>query len=155
MEVRIETLEPMRVAFIRHTGPYSGCGKTWEELGAWAGPRGLFMRPGVLMLGLGYDDPETTPPEEIRYDACITVGDDVEGDDRVKIQTLPGGCYATLTHRGSYERLAESYGHLCGTWFESSGKTMRQAPCVEIYRNSAQDTAEEDLITDIYLPIEA
>ncbi len=28
---------------------------------------------GVLVIGLCYDDPEVTPPEKIRYEACVTV----------------------------------------------------------------------------------
>src|SRR5436190_3924825 len=40
MDVRIETVPVMRVAFVRHTGPYCEAGQAWQRLMAWAGPRG-------------------------------------------------------------------------------------------------------------------
>jgi AraC family transcriptional regulator len=64
MEVKITTLPKMRVAYVRHTGPYEECGSAWEKLMTWAGPAGV-LGPDTQMAGMGYDDPETTPPEEL------------------------------------------------------------------------------------------
>ncbi|MHC4090962.1 MAG: helix-turn-helix domain-containing protein, partial [Planctomycetota bacterium] len=36
MDVRIETREPIRVAFMRHVGPYDQVRATWGKLCAWA-----------------------------------------------------------------------------------------------------------------------
>jgi AraC family transcriptional regulator len=47
MDVRIEKIEPIRVAFIRRVGPYTEVGPTWEKLGAWAGP-GVHIRAGMI-----------------------------------------------------------------------------------------------------------
>ena len=74
MDVRVESVAPMRVAFIRHVGPYLQVGETWGRLFAWAGPRGLVAR-GPKMIGVCYDDPEVTPPDKLRYDACLSVGE--------------------------------------------------------------------------------
>ena len=40
--VRVEKVPERRVAFLRHVGPYTECGPTFQKLGMWAGPRGLF-----------------------------------------------------------------------------------------------------------------
>ena len=64
MDARIENVEPMRVAFIRHVGPYNEVGETWGKLCTWAGPKGLFG-PNTKCLGLCYDDPEVTPEAEL------------------------------------------------------------------------------------------
>ena len=72
MDVRVETVPPMRVVFIRHVGPYMQVGQTWGRLFAWAGPRGLVAR-GPKMIGVCHDDPEVTPPDKLRYDACLVV----------------------------------------------------------------------------------
>ena len=108
MDVTICRRDPMRVAFIRHVGPYDQCGKAWERLCEWAGPNGL-MGPGAEMLGVCYDDPDVTPPERIRYDACITVQPGVAAEGDVGVQTLAGGTYARFTHHGPYDRLGEIY----------------------------------------------
>ncbi len=153
MDVRIETRKPMRVAFIRHVGPYNQVGATWGRLCAWAGMRGLFG-PNTVLLGLCHDDPEVTPPDKIRYDACIAVGPNVSGDGEVGVQEIAGGDYAVTLHRGPYDNLADTYARLCGQWLPAHGRELRSAPSLEIYRNSPQDTAPDDLLTDVYLPLE-
>ena len=39
MEVRIETLEPKKVAFVRHIGPYEKCEPAWNTLCSYAGQK--------------------------------------------------------------------------------------------------------------------
>jgi len=154
MDVRIENIEPMRVASVRHVGPYIECDPAWQKLCAWAGPKGLFG-PGVKMIGISYDDPEVTAPEKIRYDACITVDDTVEPEGDINVQVIPGGEYAVATHRGPYTKLIETYGKLYGEWAPQSGRVVKPAPCFEIYRNDPESTPPEELITDVYIPLEA
>jgi AraC family transcriptional regulator len=138
---------------MRHVGPYNQVGETWDKLCMWAGPRGLFG-PHTEILGVSHDDPDVTPPDKLRYDACLTVGDAVEAEGEVGIQEVAGGEYAVTTHHGPYEKLSETYAKLCGQWLPSSGRVPRSAPAYEVYRNSPADTAPEDLITDIHLPLE-
>ncbi len=152
MDVKIEKREPLRVAFVRHVGPYQGVGEAWQKLCGWAGPRGLFG-PNTAMLGVCHDDPDVTPPERIRYDACISAPDGLEAEGDVGIQEVAGGDYAVTTHHGPYENLAATYAVLCGEWLPSSGRELRSAPSLEFYRNSPQDTKPEDLVTDIYMPL--
>ena len=154
VEVKVKTIEPMRVAFVRHVGPYHEVGATWDKLCAWAGPRGLFG-PHTVMLGVCHDDPEVTPADKIRYDACLSVNASVQGEGEVGIQEIEGGEYAVATHHGPYEKLSESWGQLCGQWLPSSGYEPRSAPGFELYRNSPHNTAPEDLVTDLHLPLQA
>ncbi len=153
MEVRVETIEPKRVAFMRHVGPYDQVGATWGRLMMWAGPRGL-LGPQMTLLGLTHDDPEVTPPDKIRYDACLTVHDGFQAEGDVGVQEIPGGDHAVTTHRGPYENLGKTYARLCGEWLPSSGRELRTAPAFEVYRNNPQTTKPEDLLTDIYMPLE-
>src|SRR5262249_9242521 len=73
MEVRLEILAPMQVAFLRHVGPYEDekLTETWEKLLTWARSHGL-LGPRTLKIGVGYDNPHVTPADKLRYDACIT-----------------------------------------------------------------------------------
>ncbi len=153
MEVRIEKIEPIRVAFMRHIGPYEECGKTWAKFCAWAGPRGLFG-PNTTVLGISHDDPEVTPPEKIRYDACITVDENFEPEGEVGVQEISGGDYAVIVHHGPYERLIDTYSRICGEWAPRSGRVLKSGPCFEIYRNNPEETPPEVLVTDVYVPLE-
>ena len=150
LAVRVETLPEMRVAFIRHVGPYAETDAAYATLMAWAGQRGLLGR-GAEVFGIAYDDPHVTPAERLRYDAALVVAPEVAPEGEVGIQLIEGGKYAVATHRGVYETLGETYTRLCGEWIPRSGRELSAAPALEFYRNSPADTAPEDLIADIYL----
>ena len=59
MEIAVETVAPMRVAFVRHIGPYDQCSTAWDRLSSWLGKEGYLGR-GCRFLGVSYDDPEST-----------------------------------------------------------------------------------------------
>lgn len=151
LAARIVSIPTMRVAFMRHVGPYGEVGQTWGKLFAWAGPKGLLGR-GVKIMGIVHDDPEVTPPDKVRYDVCIVVDDSFRPEGDIGTQQIAGK-YAVATHQGSYEALGETYGRLCGQWLPGSGWELRSAPAFEMYRNSPRDTKPEELLTDIYLPL--
>jgi AraC family transcriptional regulator len=154
MDVRIETVPPRRVAFMRHVGPYREVGETWGKLMGWAARKGL-LGPRTVMLGVAHDDPDVTPPDKLRYDVCVTVDDSFRPEDEVGVQDVGGGEYAVTTHRGPYETVARTLARLCGEWLPSSGREARSAPCFGIFRNAPPDTNPEDLLTDLHLPLES
>lgn len=152
VDVRTETISQMKVAFVRHTGPYQNVGTAWQRLMAWAGPRGL-IGPATQFVSVYYDDPAVTPPDKLRADACITVGDAVQPDGDVGVQEIGGGDYAIARHVGPYDKLGDTYSQLCGSWLPASGRELRAAPPLEFYRNSPMNTPPEQLITDVCMPL--
>jgi AraC family transcriptional regulator len=152
MRIAVRRLDPMRVAFIRHIGPYDEVEETWHRLMPRLGAAG-WLGPDTKVIGLSHDDPEVTPPEKLRYDACVTVGPGFEPEGEIGVQEIPGGDYAFVTHHGPYERLGETYGALYGGWLPRSGREPRAEPCIEVYLNHPEETDPEDLLTDIYVPL--
>ena len=45
----------------------------------------------TLFLGASYDDPDVTPADKLRYDACLTVADSVIGEGAIGVMDLVGG----------------------------------------------------------------
>ncbi len=154
MEVRFENREPLRVAYVRHIGPYMECGKAWQTLFAQAGQQGL-IGADALRIGIGHDNPDVTPAEKLRYDACLTVGDQAQPSGELQVKEIPGGEYAIVTHRGSYAGLPGVYRGIFHDWLPGSGRALRHAPCFEVYVNNPNSTADENLITEIYVPLES
>ncbi len=152
MNVTIKRIEPMRVAFVRHVGPYHQVGKAWDTLCTFLGKEGR-LGGDSQFIGLSHDDPEVTPPDKIRYDACVTVGADFRPRGDVGVQVIAGGDYAVMTHFGPYEKLNESYTKLLGQWLPRSGRGLCSGPSLEFYLNSPESTAPEDLLTDIHVPL--
>jgi AraC family transcriptional regulator len=148
----IKELAPMNIVFVRHVGPYSEVGAAWGRLMAWAGPRGL-LGPETKMVGIVHDDPDVTPQEKIRYDACIVVTRPVAAEGDVGTTEIAGGAYAVFTHKGPYEDFGKTYGQIFGSWLPKSGYQLRDVPSFEQYLNSPQNTRPEDLVTLIYVPV--
>ncbi|MFH2002376.1 MAG: AraC family transcriptional regulator [Planctomycetota bacterium] len=153
MKVEIRSMEPMRVAFVRHTGPYDQCGTAWEKLCSTLGAKG-WLGPGVQFMGLCHDDPEVTPSDKIRYDACVKVDETFQPEGDIGVQVVPGGEFAVTTHLGPYNNLGKTYATLCGRWMPQNNRELRSAPSMEFYLNDPEGTDPEDLITDIYMPVE-
>ena len=152
LSARVHNLAAMKVAFVRHVGPYDQVGGAWDRLMAWAGRRGVF-RGAPTLFGIVHDDPEITPPERIRYDAAIAVTDEITAEDDIGIQRVGGERYVTVTHRGPYETIGDTYARLCGEWLPGSGAELLHAPTLEFYRNSPKNTSPENLITDVHMAL--
>jgi AraC family transcriptional regulator len=152
MDATIVFFPPTRVAYVRHVGPYATCHAAWSALCGWAGPKGL-LGPQVRVIGISHDDPEVTPPEKIRYDACITVSDDVAAEGPVGVMDIGGGDYAMALHAGPYSGLHQSYAELCGVALPKLGREPGYAPSLEIYLNDPAVTPPQDLRTEIYIPL--
>jgi AraC family transcriptional regulator len=152
MKVLIKTTAPIRVAFMRHVGPYDQVGSTWDKLMVWLGKEGL-IGSETLFIGLCHDDPEVTSPHKLRYDAAVSVADDFVPFADVGVQTIPGGEYAVTTHFGPYPKLGETYARLFGQWLPRSGRRAGFSPSFEMYLNNPEGTEPADLVTDIYVPL--
>ena len=149
MDVSVKTKAALRVACARATGPYTTSSKeAWVKLIAWAGPRELFVE-GALCLGMGHDTPSLTPASMLRYDACVTVGPEVVAEGETTIGEIPGGEYAVLLHKGPYEGLEASYRHIYQEWLPKSGRRAALLPPYEVYVNTPETTAPEELLTEI------
>jgi AraC family transcriptional regulator len=152
IEVRIERIAPMRVAFLRHVGPYNEVGTAWMKLMSWAGMRGLFGAH-TRAIGVLHDDPDITAPERLRYDAAVTIVSDLKPEGDIGVMDLMGGEYAITRHRGPYDQISSTYARLCGEWLPESGRELASAPALEIYLNNPQMAKPEDLLTDACLPL--
>ena len=152
--VTIQKFSAMRVAFLRHVGPYADVGPTWASLMSWAGSHGLFGSH-TRAIGISHDDPDITPPEKLRYDAAVTIVGEVRAEGEIGIQELPAGEYAIARHRGPYDRISETYARMCGEWLPASGRELAGSPALEFYLNAPMNTAPENLLTDTCLPLES
>jgi AraC family transcriptional regulator len=151
--VTIKSMKPMRVAFMRHVGPYRNVGATWNKLLPALGKDGL-IGGDTQFIGICHDDPAVTPPAKVRYDACVTVDQAFVPTGDIGGQTIPGGDYAMTTHFGAYKKMGQTYAKLFGQWLPRSGRELRSSFCFEEYLNAPEDTEPEDLLTDIYVPLQ-
>lgn len=152
-DVAIKTIAPATLAVIPHRGSYMEIGRAFETLFGTLGARNL-LRPGLCMKGLFYSDPTAVPEAELRSAAAIAVPDDsfpVEAP--LQRESLRGGAYAVLRHKGPYSDMKAAYDWLYGEWLPRSGREAADAPVFEDYLNNPREVAPGDLLTDICLPL--
>jgi AraC family transcriptional regulator len=151
----VKELAAQHVACVSFIGDYRGkaeiFGDLFAKLGAWAGPKGLFNED-TRMISAYNNDPQTTLPEELSLDVCVTVPEDVTGEGEIKTKILPGGTYVVasveLTGPEQYE---ESWAALVA-WLvdnEFEMDTDGTRPWYEIYKNNPQDHPEGHHILDM------
>jgi len=153
LTVAVKQLPPLRVACVRHVGPYDQCEAAWAKLCGLVAQHGLFGQD-TRFVGVGYDDPAITPPEKIRYDACLTMPDTFAGTVDLPVAVIANGEYACAVVKGPYTLLAPAYAWLCGVWGPDSGREFAAAPCLEFYLNDPKTTPPEAWLTEICVPLE-
>ena len=151
MSVRIENLPPMRVAYVHHHGPYHEITDAFAILMEWAMLAGVDVADEQV-LAVSDNRPDSTEAERERYDAAITVRDDVEGTATVGIETIGGGDYLVVEHIGPYDTLGEAY-RRAGDEGAANGWTQRSGPALEFFENDPSTAAPEELRTFVYLPV--
>jgi AraC family transcriptional regulator len=77
----------------------------------------------------------------------------VRGESDVGVTGVCGGEYATAVHRGPFDRLAETYAWLALDFMPREGRSMRKAPCVEMYLTPPERTRLADLFTEVLVPV--
>ena len=152
MQVEIKRLPALRLGTVRHIGPYNQIAGAFEKLGAIAGPAGLF-RAGAQMIALYHDAPETTPQDQLRSDAAISVDEEAPLPPGLVEQRLPAGDYACTVHAGPYDTLGDSWARLMGEWIPSSGRRVADAPSYELYVNNPMNAKPADLRTELRVPL--
>lgn len=150
--VVIETIAARRCASIAHSGAYLQIDKAMGRLFTALATQNI-MAPDQAMLAVFFDDPDLTPVEGLRSAACSPVDKATPLPAPLEEMTLHGGLYARLRYTGPYADMKGAYRWLLGVWLPNSGYEPDDAPVFEAYRNSPQQVAPSNLITDIYLPL--
>jgi len=90
--------------------------------------------------------------ENADIEVAFPIAKKVDGKSEIKCYELPGGKMAKIIHKGKYQDCAPTYEKLY-KWIKEKGKTIT-GPTREVYLNDPCEVAEEELITEIYAPIE-
>lgn len=157
LELKTEIREvPVRnVIYIRLFGDYklNDYGGTWGRLCQFIHTQQLPM--GEMMpLCIYHDDPKVTPVDKLRTDVCMVVPEKVTSKGDIGFRQLPAGRYAVFLYKGSYEHLQSVYDTIYGKYLPEMECTLRDEASAERYMNDPTTTAPEDLLTEIYIPVE-
>lgn len=156
MRVIYRQMPPTAVFYARATGPYtSSCDEAWRRMEQWLAQNGARKRV-KRAFGIFHDNPRTTDPELIRYDACVPVIScaDLEPTPGIGRQMLLGGAFAVHTHVGGYEEIGALFTHLHSEIVPKRALTVDyERPFVAVYLNDPQITREMHRRTELCVPV--
>jgi len=154
-EVTIVNVQPQTVIGVRKRGRYEEIATMLVGLYMFAMGRGIEIAgPPVFVCHEATPEDVKKVAEEGDADieVALPVSLEAEGCDSVKRYELPGGRMAKIVHKGPYQESLSAYEKLYA-WLGEQGKKPT-GPVREVYVNDPRDIPPEEILTEIYAPIE-
>jgi len=145
------------VLYSQYRGSYeniAAMNELWERQIVHALKNNL-LTPDTIYLAEILDDNEITSRLNCRYNAVISVDRNTENLEQgaFRRKTMSGGTYAKFVHRGSHATCKDTYDQIYGQWIKYVGLEFADKATIEEYVNDDGVTPEDQLITDIYIPV--
>lgn len=153
MTVNIKEMPELRVATVRHVGPYNLIPQAFERLGSIVDHLGLFTRPEAMLVAIYHDDPDSTPSDQLRSDAGLVAPEEMVLPEGLVEQRILAGRYASAVHVGPYEQLGDAWARFFGEWLPASGHRLGPGVSLEIYRNTPAEVPPQELHTDLFISV--
>ena len=154
-EITVVELGPQLVLGMRKRGKYEIMATMIPQVCQFAVDEGLQIvgHPVFVCHETSVAEAEKAN-EEGTADVEIAVPIDrkIDDTDEIRCYELPGGTMAKIVHQGPYEECTPTYERLFA-WIEAEGKRIA-GPIREIYLNDPREVAPEEILTEIYVPIE-
>ena len=153
MQAEVKNMPELNVAYVRKLGAYGKetCEQGFAELMHWAGAKGLLNAESKI-LGVYWDNPEVTPPEKCRFDACATVPENTPTTGVVNTQKIDGGSYAVCHFEITDDSFQQAWEDAFA-WLIEGGYECDEKPCFELYHNDGSEHPEGKWIFDICIPL--
>ncbi len=147
--VTLKKTTPVKIASLRDIIPtYGDQGSLWDELCGYLGQKGAGF--AGTPMAIYYD--EEYKERDVDIEVCVPVSADVEETGRIRMSDLPGGeDIASVIHKGPFEGVHAAYKAVM-EWMAGNGYEMN-GPAREVYLTDPKQTAPEDYITEVQVPV--
>lgn len=148
LEVKIERLEPMRIAAFRAFGENPEMGAL-EKMQSWLKAEGMTESPGSRTI-FGFNNPAPGPgSKEYGYEFWLQISPQMKTKSAGEVQDFAGGLYAVATIQGFP---SPQVWKSLWDWVSSSKYTWRKTH--ELERPHNLMAPEQEMVFSLYLPIE-
>lgn len=153
MNIEIILFPLTMLACVEHKGSPALEHETAKKLISWKIEHGYIDPLKYRNYGIHYTNPQTTPPSEHRVDFCISFDGSIEKNPYgvVSKKIPPTRCARARDIGSRYNNQAARFLH--EYWLPQSGETAGDFPMFFHYVNVGPNLPEEDMITDVYLPL--
>ena len=137
MNMNLELIENLNVAYIRRIGPYGSDNyAVMDSLKKWAEITGRLE--GGVIYAIAYDDPDGNP-QHCRFDACLVVEPDFVPEEPVQKGVIQGGMHAIFEVRHSAYAMELFWSHLYENMEKARIKIDETRPVMERYRKELME----------------
>ena len=162
----IRSRKDVKAISVRLLGDYRSVNymEAWNKLGAYCHKHHFdYDSHDVEYINIYHDNPATTPADACRTDVCIAapIVEQLQPEEDINIITIYGGRFLVYRYQGPYEKLAEVNAKIYGELLPESGEkgksgtgVLENCQMFERYLNDPEATAPEELLTEIWIPIE-
>ncbi|MDL2211021.1 GyrI-like domain-containing protein [Bacteroides sp. OttesenSCG-928-M17] len=124
----------------------------WEQLKHYKEKH--LVKTNNHFISISQDNPQVTLPDLRRLYIGFFTDESIIPEGKFTLQEISGGMYAIFTHKGSYSQLPNLYKTIHEQWLPHSRYIQKHPLSFEVYLNTPDEVAEENLITEIYIPID-
>ena len=154
MHVRIVEFPEVRVATLEHRGPAGLVNESVCKFIEWRMQSGQSPVASSRTFGIPYGNPDTTPPEELRFAISGEIHEAVRSNEFGVYETvIPGGRCVVVRHAGSPDHIGETIYPIYRDWLAASGEELRDQPLFFHYLSTYPETPQDQWQTDVYVPL--
>ncbi|HET6823137.1 MAG TPA: AraC family transcriptional regulator [Anaerolineales bacterium] len=154
-DVRIRSLPEQRLAYIRVYDSYSKFSKVTQayyRLIEWYCQKGGSLE-NTTLYGMSQDDPYVTPLRLCRFDWCLRVPSDWQGEGEISVTTFPACQVATICCVSDIEQEDKALQYLFRYWLPRSRYQPANLPGMEFYRRQPAELGWETFDIDCAVPV--
>ena len=154
-KVTVVDLEPQIVLGMRKKGGYEEIGTIIQSIFEFAASKNIELagRPIFICHEETVNEAmEADKNKNADLELAIPISEKVEVAEDFKCYEMAGGKMAKIVHKGAYEDCEPTYMKLFAWLAENKKKPV--GPTREVYLNDPSEVPKEELLTEIYAPIE-
>jgi effector-binding domain-containing protein len=150
-EITEKRIEEAKVAYIPYMGSYDKIPELIAEVGQWVAEKGYKMTG--LVYGTYFNTPEQVSEDKLQYE----IGFGFEGkittmqEGKIGIKEIPEHNVLAAVHKGPYTEVGPVIHAVVDHAVENGYDIV--GPISEAYLNSPLDTPEEELLTEVRIPV--
>jgi len=156
-EVIVVELSPQRVLGMRRKGAYREIAVMLPRIFEFAFSKKIPIAgyPVFLCHEITHEEVQKADKDEnADIEVAVPISETIEMIDsqEIRIYELPGGKMAKIIHKGPYEECSTTYEKLF-SWIAENGRKIT-GPIREVYFNDPREIPPEEILTEIYAPLD-
>lgn len=155
LSVEVRAHEELRLAYVRVATPFADTNLLeagFRELTGWFEAAGVDWRKRPF-LAMSWDQPETTPLDQVKCDLCIPLPAGLPASGAVSERRIPAHRAAHVHVDGELPHTAVAWEYLYDTWLPRTGEEPADLPAMKRFHRRPDELGWFRLDVDCCLPL--